>query len=305
AGCSALVLLGHLAVLALPASRHDIFLWHRYYIPSYILLALLAGLGCDALVERLPRPLRALPLVVPLLLLVGGWREHDRSRYRIAQAFGDAVLASPPPNAHRAPSDDNVLFALTYLHLAEGRRPDVDLVLQGVGGPAPPPLHFDPDHDALFFTHHPNWTLPALAVEPVGLMFRVQRAGRPRPAPVIPFDELPGERDPRVPQDDLTRNLIAHTHYMLGFTYLDRDPGRARAELERAAAAAPDDDVLFYNLGLLYERNGLLDEAVAAFARAAAINPRSLASRGRPRAADRLAAVTAERARLAPLQTRL
>jgi tetratricopeptide (TPR) repeat protein len=300
-----LVVGGNLAALALHGSRHDIFVWHRYYIPTYVLLALLAGLGCDQLIRRLPRSLRALPLAIPLLLLLAGWRDHDRSRYRMAEAFGDAVLTSLPRGAHLAASDDNVLFALMYLHLVEGRRPDVDLILQGIGGPGPPPLRFDPDADGLYFTHHPNWRTPALDVVPVGLVFRVQRAGRARPPIVVPLDELPGERDPDVPKDDLTGSLIAQLHYMLGFTYADRDWRRARDELARASAAAPDDDVLFYNLGLLYERSGLLDEAIAAFARSSAINPRHIASRGRPRAADRLAEATAERARVATIEAAL
>ena len=55
--------------------------------------------------------------------------------------------------------------------------------------------------------------------------------------------------------------------------------------------------MLFYNLGLLYWRRGLLDDAAAAFARSDAINPRHLASASRPRAADRLAEVNAARTR--------
>ena len=39
---------------------------------------------------------------------------------------------------------------------------------------------------------------------------------------------------------------------MLGFTYAERDWRRAQRELARATAVAPDDDVLFYNVGLLY-----------------------------------------------------
>ena len=35
------------------------------------------------------------------------------------------MLAPLPPGAHLAATDDNVLFALMYLHLVEGRRPDV------------------------------------------------------------------------------------------------------------------------------------------------------------------------------------
>ncbi len=59
-------------------------------------------------------------------------------------------------------------------------------------------------------------------------------------------------------------------------------------EFERAARAAPHNDVLFYNLGLIYRRNGLLDQALAAFRRSQAINPRHLASHGEPQAADRV-----------------
>jgi tetratricopeptide (TPR) repeat protein len=63
--------------------------------------------------------------------------------------------------------------------------------------------------------------------------------------------------------------------------------------------------VLFYNLGLIYERNGLLDEALAAFARSQAINPRHVASSGRVRAADRFAELQVERERIAALERAL
>jgi tetratricopeptide (TPR) repeat protein len=291
-------MVGNVAAMAVHGSRSDLFIWHRYYIPSYAMAALLAGIGCQVLLEHLPRALAVLPLVLPLYLLVGGWAQFDRSRYRIAEDFSLAVLGSLPPGAHLAATDDNVLFVLMYLHLVEERRPDVDLVLQGVGDASLPPLRFNPDTEPLFFTHHPNWNLPALDVVPVGLAFRVIRHGQPLPAPVIPVTELEGEHDPRVPKDYLTQNLIGHFHYMLGARYEDRDWRHARREFEAAAAASPDNDVLFYNLGLIFRRDGLLDDAAAAFARSHAINPRHLASTGQPRAADRLAEVQAERDRV-------
>jgi tetratricopeptide (TPR) repeat protein len=309
--------------MALHGSRSDLFLWHRYYVPSYLLAALLAGVGAQALADGLaqrasrstdrtgaaaPAPLRtrqwpllaaALPwalLLIPAVLLVSGFRRFDRSRYRVADDFSRALLASLPPGAHLAASDDNILFVLLYLHLVEGQRPDVDLILQGVGAAELPPLRFDPDRDPLFFTHHPNWSEPGLAVVPVGLAFRIARAGSP-PAPVsLPRTELAGENDPRVPRDHLTQNLIGHFHSMLGVTLEGWDWPRAEAELRRAAAAAPDNDVLFYNLGLIYRRSGLLDRAAAAFERSRAINPRHLASPGRVRAADRLRELTVEQA---------
>ena len=198
-----------------------------------------------------------------------------------------------------------MLFVLLYLQLVEHARPDVDLILQGVGAATLPPLRFEPAHEPLFFTHHPNWNVPGLAVVPLGVVFRALRAGTPAPAPGIPALALAGEHDPGVPKDDLTRNLIAHFHYMLGATFEERDWPRARREFASAAAAAPDNDTLFYNLGLIFARNGLLDDAGAAFARCQVINPRHLASRSQPRAADRLAEVTAEAARLGALERTL
>ena len=259
------------------------------------MLALLAGLGCQVLIERLPRAARVLPLALPAFLLATGWRAFDRSRYRIAEAFAarGAALAA----ARRAPlaSDDNVLFVLIYLHLVEGRRPDVDLVLQGVGEADLPPLRFDPDRDPLFFTHHPNWNLPALEIVPIGIVFRRARG---QPAPGARASGGPARRRGRsaraegLPHAEPDRALPLHAR-----RHLRADAtGRARArELAAAARAAPENDVLFYNLGLIYRRNGLLDEAIAAFERADAINPRHLPSGTRARASDRLAELAAER----------
>jgi tetratricopeptide (TPR) repeat protein len=233
-------------------------------------------------------------------MLLVGWQTYDRSRYRIAEAFGMSVLRSLPPGAHVIATDDNILFALLYLHLVEGQRPDVNLIPQGVGDTELPPLRFNPEKEPLFFTHHPNWDLPSLDLVPVGLLFRASRAGEPPPALALP-EPLEGERDPRVPKDYLTQNLIGQFHYMLGFTFEQRDWLRARREFEKAAVAAPHNDVLFYNLGLIFRRNGLVEDAIAAFERSHEINPRHLASHGRPRASDRLGELVAEQARLSRL----
>jgi tetratricopeptide (TPR) repeat protein len=204
-----------------------------------------------------------------------------------------------PPGAHLIATDDNVLFVLIYLTLVEGRRPDVDLILQGVGKADLPPLRFDPDEDPLFFTHHPNWDLPELEIVPVGVVYRAWRRGRTWPEPLLVRSEIAGENDPRVPKEYLTQNLIGHFHYTLGFTFEQRDWKRARAEFAKAAVASPDNDVLFYNLGLVYARNGYYDEALAAFERSDEINPRHIASLSKARAADKIAELERERARRA------
>jgi tetratricopeptide (TPR) repeat protein len=299
-----LIMAANLLVVALHGSRTDIFIWHRYYIPSYIMAALLAGHGCQLAAERWGRRARAL-ILVPLVLLAIGWSRHDRHDYRIAEDFSRTLLASLPPGAHLSASDDNILFVLIYLHLVEGMRPDVNLILQGVGDAELPPLHFDPDDDPLFLTHHPSWQLEGLEVVPVGLVFRTHRSGSPMPAPVLPKTDLDGAWDPAVPRDYLSQNLVGQFHFMLGMTHERRDWPEAQRQLELAAVAAPRNDVLFYNMGLVYRRNGLFQRSLAAFQRAQTINPRHIPSMRPVRAADRVAELEAEVSRLAAIEAEL
>ena len=194
---------------------------------------------------------------------------------------------------------------LIYLQLVEGVRPDIDLILQGVGGADLPPLRFDPDADPLYFTHHPNWEVPELDIVGTGLTFRIQRRGTPVPEPVIPKTELDGESDPSGPQGlpdpEPDRSLPLHARCDLRAP----DWPRAEAEFARARQAAPDNDVLFYNLGLIYRRNGLLDRSLASFERSEAINPRHIASSSRVRAADRIGELEDEVERLSRLEAEL
>jgi len=293
---------GNFLAMALHGSRTDLFFWYRYYIPTFVIVALLAGLGLEVLRERVSSKFALAALLLPLSMLVVGYPHFDRSRYRIADDFSRTLLETLPPGAHLSASDDNILFVLIYLQLVEGVRPDVDLILQGIGSADLPPLRFDPDTDPLYFTHHPNWELPDLEIVGTGLTFQVLRRGAPAPDPVIPKTELDGESDPATPKDYLTQNLIGHFHYMLGVTFELRDWPIAESEFARARHAAPNNDVLFYNLGLIYRRNGLLDRSLAAFEHSDAINPRHIASRSQVRAADRVDELRAEVERLNRLE---
>jgi tetratricopeptide (TPR) repeat protein len=244
-------------------------------------------------------------LALPLLGLIVHWREFDRSRYRIADDFSRKLLATLPPGAHLSASDDNILFVLIYLKLVEGLRPDVDLILQGVGGAALPPLHFNPDSEGLYFTHHPNWQVAQIRVVPVGLVFRVVRAGSPPPPAILPAGSLEGEDDPRVPKDYLTQNLVGQWHYMLGSTFEQWNWPRAWDEFQKAARAAPGNDVLFFNLGLIYAGDGLTEEALAAYERSDQINPRPIASHEKVRASSKVEETRAELERLRAVEARL
>ena len=281
-----LVMLANLWAVGSHGSRSDLFIWHRYYIPSYLMAALLATWGAQLAWERWGR--RALALfLLPALSLGLGWHNHDRSDYRIAEDFSRTLLEELPPGAHLAASDDNILFVLIYLHLVEGVRPDLNLIFQGVGKAALPPLRFDPEDDPLFFTHHPNWNLPEIELIPMGLAYQVVRAGE-RPPSTFPKVELEGAWDSAVPKDYLSQNLVGHFHFMRGIHFEESDWPAAQQEFSRAMTAAPRNDVQFFNLGLIYRRNGLSTRALAAFEKAAIINPRHIPSANPVRPADKV-----------------
>ena len=300
-----LAMAGNFASMAVHGSRTDLFVWHRYYVPSYLMIAVLAGWGCQAVLERVPPRVRALVFLPPLTLLLTGFSSFDRSRYRIAEDYSGIILRTIPPGSRLIASDDNILFVLMYLNLGEGRRPDVDLILEGIGGARLPPLAFNPDRDPVFLTHHPNWNVAGLEMVPSGLLFRPWRTGRPWPPPLDVPEFLEGERDLRVPKDYLTQNLIGNFHYMRGVTFEARDWPSARREFRLATAAAPNNDVLFYNLGLIFRRNGLYEDSLAAFRRSAEINPREIPSLSKPRAVDRIQEVEQEAKRLAEMEAQL
>lgn len=300
-----LVMIGNVAAMSLHGSRSDIFIWHRYYIPSYIMLALLAGYGWHAIAARAAKPWHWVILALPAYLLVTGYSAYDRSRFDFGEDFATMVLDSLPPGANLIATDDNVLFVLIYLHLVEGRRPDVNLILQGVGKADLPPLRFNPETEPLFFTHHPNWDLPALEIVPRGVVYQAWPREQEWPPVIETPSELKLERDQTVPRDYLTQNLIGHFHYTLGFTYEHRDWIRARREFRKAATSAPHNDVLFYNLGLVYARNGFYEEATAAFERSHEINPRHLASTSRAEASIKLEQIQTERERIRAIEAQL
>jgi tetratricopeptide (TPR) repeat protein len=122
---------------------------------------------------------------------------------------------------------------------------------------------------------------------------------------VIPASPLAGADDPSVPKDYLTQNLIGQWHYMLGATLEHGDWPRAYGEYQTAARVAPHNDVLFYNLGLIYSGHGLMNEALVAFERSDAINPRAIASREQVRALDKVRQLRAEVERLRVIEDRL
>ena len=164
---------------------------------------------------------------------------------------------------------------------------------------------WNPQTRPLYFTHHPNWRPPGVEVVANGLVFVALPMGTPLPPMVLPRARLDGEEDPRVPKDQLTRNLIGNFHFMVGFSLARTDWPRAREEFVEAEAAAPESATLFFNIGQVFALRGFYDEAIAAFEHTYELQPRALLAAGAPRAADEIAKWSAERDRIGALELEL
>src|SRR5688572_10590303 len=128
--------LGNLVPLALHGAWWDVFLYSRYLTCGWVALALLAGLGVDALLRWGPvariaaRPVArgAIALALPALLLGVNFRECDRREAWLAEDYGRALLAELPQGAQYIGSGDVALYPLLALRYAEGEREDLGIV---------------------------------------------------------------------------------------------------------------------------------------------------------------------------------
>jgi hypothetical protein len=107
------------------------------YSVSYLVVALLVGLGLETLANRI-RLVGVIPALAALLVLRLAWFNYpfaDLSRDRSARHTGELILAAMEPGALFIGMWEHVPI-LEYLQLVEQRRPDVRLVNGVFVGPA-------------------------------------------------------------------------------------------------------------------------------------------------------------------------
>ena len=103
------------------------------YILSFYAFALWIGIGADELATR--RPARnILLLLAPLLMAVGNWPDHDRSRCHSVHDIALNHLECCDQDAILITLGDNDTFPLWYLQQVEGRRTDVSVYNVGLTG---------------------------------------------------------------------------------------------------------------------------------------------------------------------------
>ena len=104
------------------------------YVLSFYAFAVWIGIGAASLLEKHHRWLTALIFLAPLLMAVGNWSDHDRSRCHSVHDISMAHLQSCDHGAILFTYGDNDTFPLWYLKYVENQRPDMDVYNINVSG---------------------------------------------------------------------------------------------------------------------------------------------------------------------------
>jgi len=118
------------------AASYDVPDMEVYFLVAYLLIALLAAFGADALLawlrERLsPSSRRATPralVAVGAVALPFSWRANDLGRVAAFRLMAEDILSSAAPKALLLVHGDSVANSLYYLQQVEERAPDVAVV---------------------------------------------------------------------------------------------------------------------------------------------------------------------------------
>jgi Protein O-mannosyl-transferase TMEM260-like len=106
-----------------------------FYIPSYIVLALLAGVGIYYLVGKLPRFIRSgryieyiaaiVMVALPLGFSFSNYKQLDMSEYYFTEDYAESLFATVSDSGMVFADWDPYYFPLNYYQFVEGRRIDI------------------------------------------------------------------------------------------------------------------------------------------------------------------------------------
>ncbi|HCC47324.1 MAG TPA: hypothetical protein DEQ38_04295 [Elusimicrobia bacterium] len=121
----------------MPPNPHALAIVEPYYLLPDLAAAFWAAAGFYYLASLLPRAFPVLVLAAAaaaLLVFQAGAYGSNRRWLFAAEDYAADVLRSVPPAAAVVAKKDVQLFSLWYLQAVKGRRPDVELVAQGLSG---------------------------------------------------------------------------------------------------------------------------------------------------------------------------
>ncbi|MBW2991934.1 DUF2723 domain-containing protein [Candidatus Woesearchaeota archaeon] len=270
---------GNLFIMLLHGNKADIMIWFRYYIPSYLVLAVFMGVGFNDAVSRIKFKTEYwnyLILVIPLLFLFANYQVNDRSRHYYAYDINYALLNHLEENATLFAGDDNFLFVLIYLYHVEGVRNDVNFILRDLGQNLGY-FKFNPDEDDVYYSWIAVDMGDQLELEAHGLAYKVKRKG----AEIewnsdLVKHEIRGIDDETIHKDYMTRNMLGDYFFVMGNNFEKRNFEIADSYYKLASKTAYDNAVLHHNVALIYERNGYYERALDELNKAAAIDDKAI-----------------------------
>lgn len=105
-----------------------------YYIPVYMLLAVLMALGIGWLEDRsayLKYPATGILVIIIILTIIQNNAFASKRDYYLAEDFGRQFMNALPKNTLFVVIGDSYLFPAQYLQIVEGVRPDVEIMPAG------------------------------------------------------------------------------------------------------------------------------------------------------------------------------
>lgn len=116
------------AANAIHSIRYTIVNIQDYYIPSFILIAILIGFGLSFIIRLMPKflkPISVLFLFFPLIPYHTNYFQNNRTKFYFAYDYGMNILKPLKEDAIVFSYGDYDTFPSYYLLYAEGRREDV------------------------------------------------------------------------------------------------------------------------------------------------------------------------------------
>jgi tetratricopeptide (TPR) repeat protein len=274
--------------------------WAAYLLPAHLIVAILAGCGLSAAARvllRMRARLFVALLLFPLLLgaeLVAHWSESSRRGVRATIVYAGDLAGLLPERALFLTENSVDYFALLYLQQVEKERSDIALVYtplvatewyrerlagegvslgeRGEGGSASAELAAaNLGARPVYYTPGPRFMIEERRLVPEGIVYRCAAGERE-----LSRTELERHRlllshygVPEGRLDARTLNHFALIHAHLGSYWHARgEDDEARRAYRQALAYDPRNSGIYYNLGIIEERLGSRDRAVASYGQA-------------------------------------
>lgn len=303
------LILGFILILNSENDRQSLWVNAVFFIPAYMLCAILAGVGLNWLISQIPvKTLKTAAIVgaalLPLFPLIAHYRANDKSQYYFAYDNAMNIFRTLEPNAVYFPSGDHRVFPLIYLQAVEGVRPDVTIadkygyIEEHLYEKMPAPMRAQlskpvaltdltmieewivaNDPRPIFISKKSSYpNVPGAAVTQTGLAYKVVRKGEQPPDPTI-WDKYQWHTlDPAETRGEFSADVIlSDYHFFLGQHYFaNGESEKAIEQMNLAMQAIGRCEENLTNIGIICVENSQYEAGKTCYEAALEANPNHL-----------------------------